>query len=253
MFGNEDYNNGFLGAAGILMGLERRAITGEGDYMECPQLHSSLWTTSEHFLDADRQVVYGFRLDKDQMGYNALDRLYRTQDGYLCIACRQDDRFAALARAVGQPGLIADPRFATPRDRAGQDAALIAALTPFFAERTSADAFAILDGAGAPCEIARETSWVREALWQDWALASNRVIENRDSMYGHVRQFGSFIHLSETPGHAQKSAPRLGEHTRQILGEIGYAPDAIDALIASGNAAQAADTSGRIVSRVSAA
>jgi crotonobetainyl-CoA:carnitine CoA-transferase CaiB-like acyl-CoA transferase len=103
VFGNEDYNNGFLGRAGILMGLERRAITGEGDYMECPQLHSSLWTTSEHFLDAQKAVVYGFRLDKEQMGYNALDRLYRTQDGWLCIACRQDDRFAALARAVGQP------------------------------------------------------------------------------------------------------------------------------------------------------
>lgn len=253
VFGNEDYNNGFLGAAGILMGLERRAITGEGDYMECPQLHSSLWTTSEHFLDAQKTVVYGFRLDKEQMGYNALDRLYRTQDGWLCIACRQDDRFAALARAVGQPALIDDPRFASARDRAAHDGALVDALAPFFAARSSADAFAILDAAGAPCEIARETSWVREALWQDWALASNRVIEDRDSMYGHVRQFGSFIHLSATPGYATGSAPRLGEHTRQILGEIGYGADEIDALIASGKAMQAADVTGRIQSRVSAA
>jgi crotonobetainyl-CoA:carnitine CoA-transferase CaiB-like acyl-CoA transferase len=255
VFGNEDYNNGFLGAAGILMGLERRAISGEGDYMECPQLHSSLWTTSEHFLDAQKQVVYGFRLDKEQAGYNALDRLYRTQDGWLCIACRQDERFAALARALGQPGLIDDPRFATARDRAvaAHDAVLADALAPFFAARSSADAFAILDAAGAPCEIARETSWVREALWQDWALASNRVIENRDSMYGHVRQFGSFIHLSATPGRATGSAPRLGEHSRQILGEIGYGADEIDALIASGKAMQAADVTGRIQSRVSAA
>ncbi|MBH1991306.1 MAG: CoA transferase [Sphingomonadaceae bacterium] len=253
VFGNEDYNNGFLGAAGILMGLERRAITGEGDYMECPQLHSSLWTTSEHFLDADKQVVYGFRLDKEQAGYNALDRLYRTTDGWLCIACRTDDRFAALARAVQQPALIDDPRFATPRERAAHDGALVEALAPFFAGRSSADAFAILDGAGAPCEIARETSWVREALWQDWALASNRVIENRDSMYGHVRQFGSFMHFSVTPGLAKGSAPRLGEHTRDILGEIDYADAEIDTLIASGKAIQAQDVTGRIQSRVSAA
>lgn len=253
VFGNEDYNNGFLAAAGILMGLERRALTGEGDYMECPQLHSSLWTTSEHFLNADKQVVYGFRLDKEQMGYNALDRLYRTQDGFICIACRQDARFAALARAVGHAEWIDNPAFADPAKRAAQDAALTGILEPYFAALTSADAYALLDAAGAPCEIARETSWVREALWQDWAIDSNRVIENRDSMYGHVRQFGSFVHLSATPGFAKGSAPRLGEHSRQILSEIGYSEQEIDALLASGKAMQAQDVTGRIQSRVSAA
>ncbi|SCW47449.1 Crotonobetainyl-CoA:carnitine CoA-transferase CaiB [Sphingobium faniae] len=253
VFGNEDYNNGFLGAAGILMGLEHRSVTGKGDYLEIPQLHSSLWTTSEHFLDADKKVVYGFQLDQEQAGYNALDRIYRTNDGWICICCRQDDRFAALAKIVNHPEWLSDPRFATPRDRSAHDAALLEALKPFFADKTSAEAFALLDAAGAPCEITRETSWVREALWQDWAVDSNRVIENLDSMYGHVRQFGSFMHLSATPGFAKGSAPRLGEHTRQILGEIGYSGSDIDALIDSGKAMQAADVKGRIQSRVSAA
>ncbi|WP_257556348.1 CoA transferase [Sphingobium sp. CFD-2] len=253
VFGNEDYNNGFLGAAGILMGLEHRAVTGRGDYMEIPQLHSSLWTTSEHFLDADRKVVYGFRLDKEQAGFNALDRIYRTADGWLCISCRSDERFAALAKAVGHEDWLSDPRFATARVRSANDAALLDALKPFFADKSSADAHALLEAAGAPSEIARETSWVREALWQDWATASNRVIENFDSMYGHVRQFGSFMHFSRTPGSAKGSAPRLGEHTRQILGEIGYSDAEIDALIDSGKAMQAADVKGRIQSRVSAA
>ncbi|WP_157218290.1 CaiB/BaiF CoA-transferase family protein [Flavisphingomonas formosensis] len=253
VFGNEDYNNGFLCAAGVLMALERRSLTGTGDYMECPQLHSSLWTTSEHFLDADKKVVYGFRLDKDQAGYNALDRNYRTTDGWLCIGCRSDARFAALAAAVGMPELIGDARFATPRDRSANDAALQALLTPFFADKTSAEAFALLDAAGAACEIVRETSWVQEALWQDWAMASNRVIEDKDSMYGHVRQFGSFVKLSETPGFARGSAPRLGEHTREILGEAGYSAAEIEALIASGKAMVAKSNTGRIDSKVSAA
>ncbi|WP_336962715.1 CoA transferase [Sphingobium aquiterrae] len=253
VFGNEDYNNGFLAAAGILIALEHRSLSGRGDYMECPQLHSSLWTTSEHFLDADMQVVYGFRLDKDQAGINALDRIYRTTDGWLCISCRQDDRFAALARAVGQPDLPADPRFATPRARTRNDAALQALLTPFFAARSSAEAFEALDAAGAACEIVRETSWVQDALWEDWAFASNRVIEDKDSMYGHVRMFGSFMHFSRTPGEASGSAPRLGHHTREILAEVGYAPEEIDALIAGGKAMVAKSTTGRITSKVSAA
>ncbi len=253
VFGNEDYNNGFLAAAGILMALDRRELTGKGDYMECPQLHSSLWTTSEHFLDADHKVVYGFRLDKDQAGINALDRIYRTRDGWLCIACRQDERFAALAAAIGRPELAADPRFADPRARSQNDAALQELLTPFFAARTSAEAFALLDAAGAACEIARETSWVQEALLEDWAFASNRVVEDKDSMYGHVRTFGSFIHFDATPGFAQGTAPRLGHHTREILGEIGYSPAEIDALIAGGKAMVAKSVTGRIDSRVSAA
>jgi crotonobetainyl-CoA:carnitine CoA-transferase CaiB-like acyl-CoA transferase len=253
VFGNEDYNNGFLAAAGILMALEHRAVSGKGDYMECPQLHSSLWTTSEHFLDAGKRVVYGFRLDKEQAGINALDRNYPTSDGWLCIACRQDDRFAALAQAVGMAELPDDPRFATARERSANDAALQALLTPFFATRTSAEAFAALDSVGAGCEIVRETSWVREALWEDWAVRSNRVIENFDSMYGHVRQFALFTRLSVTPGLAKGSAPRLGEHTREILAEAGYSADEIDALVASGRAIQAEDVKGRIASKVSAA
>lgn len=253
VFGNEDYNNGFLAAAGILMALESRSRTGKGDYMECPQLHSSLWTTSEHFLDADRKPVYGFRLDKAQAGINALDRIYPTTDGWLCICCRDDARFAALARAVGQPGLVGDPRFATPRARSANDAALLTLLTPFFADKSSVEAFAMLDIAGAPCEIVRETSWVQEALWQDWAIATNRVIENKDSMYGHVREFGLFSQLSRTPGHASGAAPRLGEHTREILAEAGYTTGEIEQLIASGVAKVAPHSTGRIDSRVSAA
>ncbi len=72
-------------------------------------------------------------------------------------------------------------------------------------------------------------------------------------MYGHVREFGLFTHLSDTPGFAQGSAPRLGEHTREVLTEIGYSTPEIDALIASGKAIQAGDVTGRVDSRVSAA
>jgi crotonobetainyl-CoA:carnitine CoA-transferase CaiB-like acyl-CoA transferase len=252
VFGNEDYNNGFLGAAGILMALENRENTGRGEYVECPQLHSSLWTTSEHFLDADMKPVYGFRLDKEQQGFNALDRMYKTADGWVCICCRDDQRFAVLMRAIGQPELADDPRFRTPRDRTAEDAALKALITPFFTDKTSAEAFALLDAAGAPAEIVAETQWVDEALWFDWMVETNRVVENFDSMYGHVRELALFNRLSKTPGFAKGSAPRLGEHTRSILTEVGYSSAEIDDLIARKIAIQAENVTGRIASRVSA-
>lgn len=239
VFGNEDYNNGFLGAAAVLMAIERRNATGEGDYLECPQLHSSLFTTAEHFLDKDKQVVYGFRLDQAQTGFNALDRIYRTTDGWVSICCRDDRRFAALARAIAQPGLVEDERFATTQARARNDAALLGVLTPFFASRTSAAAFAVLEAAGAAAEIVRETPWVGEVLLADWAEKTNRVFEEKQSMYGHIRQLGLFNRLLGTPGIRKGPAPRLGEHTRAILGELGYGAEAIDGMLGARIAVQA--------------
>ncbi|MCB2047471.1 MAG: CoA transferase [Novosphingobium sp.] len=248
-FGNEDYNNGFLAAVTAIMALENRDERGFGEYVECPQLHSSLWTTSEHFLDANMKPVYGLRSDKEQQGFNALDRIYRTTNGWVCICCRQDDRFAALASATDMPQ---DLRLASDAERRAADDAIKAYLDQWFAGQTSEDAFGKLDAAGAPAEIVCEETWVDESLWFDWMVETNRVLESRDSMYGHIRELGLFNRLSRTPGLARDDGPRLGEHTRDLLTEAGYSDSEIDALIASGVAIQATDLTGRIQSNVTA-
>jgi crotonobetainyl-CoA:carnitine CoA-transferase CaiB-like acyl-CoA transferase len=234
VYGNEDYNNGFLGAIGVLVALERRYRTGQGGAFECPQVHSSLFTSSEHFLDADGEIVWGLQMGQDQMGFSATDRLFQTRDGWLCIACNENDRFRALASAIGRPGLAQDARFASPRARDENGEALSALLEPFFAERTSEEAFAALDAAGAPCEIAREEHWLPEFFKADWAEETGRVFDYRDSINGHVRQIGMMTRLKGTPGLRRGPAPRLGEHTREVLAELGYENGRIDDLVAMG-------------------
>ena len=83
-------------------------------------------------------------------------------------------------------------------------------------------------------------------------LETNRVIESRNSMYGHIRELGLFNRLSRTPGLARDDGPRLGEHTRELLVEAGYSESEIEGLIASGVAIQATDLTGRIQSNVTA-
>jgi crotonobetainyl-CoA:carnitine CoA-transferase CaiB-like acyl-CoA transferase len=221
VYGNEDYNNGFLGAIAVLMALEQRHRTGRGTYLECPQIHSSLFASSEHFLDADRKPVEGLVLDGRQMGFGALDRLYRTRDGWLCIACRGDKAFAALAGAIGRPELADDPRFADAALRGKADADLAALLEPFFAEQTVQGAFDRLDAAGAPCEIAREQPYVLDFLQQDWTIETGRTF-TQETIYGKVREVGLVTRLSGTPAIKRPPAPLLGEHSAAILSELGY-------------------------------
>lgn len=234
VFGNEDYNNGFLGAAAVLMAVEARYRTGTGQYLECPQLHSSLFTTSEHFLDADRKVVYGFRLDQEQLGFNALDRVYPTGDGhFICVSCRQDDRFAALAAAIGRAELLGDRRFAGPVERLRNDGELKRILTDWFKARPAEVAFAELSAAGAAAEIVREPggqAWVDEVLLSDWGESSGRVIEHFNSRFGHIRELAFMTQLGRRYGRRMPPAPQLGEHTGEILREMGYSNERIVAL-----------------------
>ena len=97
-----------------------------------------------------------------------------------------------------------------------------------------------------------ETPWIDEALWFDWMLDSNRVIESFQSMYGHVREYGLFNRLAKTPGHAARPAPRLGEHTSTLLAEVGYSAAEIDDLVGRRVAIQPADVTSRIASKVNA-
>ncbi|HRE44022.1 MAG TPA: CoA transferase [Terricaulis sp.] len=231
--GNEDLYNGLLGAVGMLMALEARNRTGRGDYLECPQVHSSMLTTATHFLNAAGETVYGMRLDGAQQGFSALDRIYRCTEGWVCIACRDDAAFAALAAAIGAPALVDDPRFAGAAARSRNDAALLALLEPFFAARSAEDAFATLDGAGAPAEIVREHNWMSDFLHEPWAKASGRVFEDAQSIKGHIKVIGQLARLERTPGVRKGPAARLGEHSAAILAELGYGAEEIAALNAA--------------------
>jgi crotonobetainyl-CoA:carnitine CoA-transferase CaiB-like acyl-CoA transferase len=220
--GNEDYYNGLLGATAVLAGLEYRAQTGEGQYIESPQLHSSLFVTSHLFLGPNGESLPAMQLDREQMGWGPLYRLYRTSDDWICIACVGDSAWRRLAQAL-----------ALPADTGLDDAERLAAtLAARFATMTAADAFALLRAHRVPCEIPAKEPIVPKLFWEDWAFASGQVVAHADSMYGPIREVGLYMHLSETPGQQKGPAPRLGQHSTQILRELGYTEARIAELVA---------------------
>ncbi|MGW5382207.1 CaiB/BaiF CoA transferase family protein [Nocardia sp. NPDC003963] len=233
VIGNEDLYNGFLGAVTVLLALHHRANTGAGQYVESPQLHSSLFVISEHAATPDGAAVPAHRLDSEQMGLSPLYRLYRTADGWIALAVFGDAAFGRLGAALNLPGLDADPRFTTVADRTANANALAELLASRFAELKSAEAFEVLDGNDVPAEIPLDYPIMPELLWEEWALDSNRIVEHHHPEYGWSREVGMVIHLSDTPGRFKGGSPRLGEHSAEILDGLGYHPDEVAALMAT--------------------
>ncbi len=234
VMGNEDLYNGFIGAVSVLMALLHRQNTGQAQYIESPQLHSSLFVRTEMAADGDGNPVYGTELDADTTGWSPLYRLYRTADGWIAIAVFGDAKFARLAAALGHPEWARDPAFATEAARQEHAAELASKLEDAFGRVGTDEAFGELESAGVPVEIPREDPAMPELLWEEWITDTGQVVEHHHPEYGWCREVGLTLHLSDTPGAVRGPSPMLGQHTRQILDELGYTSDDIDSMLEAG-------------------
>jgi crotonobetainyl-CoA:carnitine CoA-transferase CaiB-like acyl-CoA transferase len=234
VMGNEDLYNGFIGAVSVLMALLHRQNTGEAQYLESPQLHSSLFVRTEMGADANGNPVYGTELDSETTGWSPLYRLYQTADGWVAIAVFGDRKFAQLAGAVGHPEWVTDAAFATEAARAQNAGELASQLADTFAKLGAQEAFAALEAAGVPAEIPRDDPIMPELLWEEWLVDSGQVIEHHHPEYGWCREVGVTVHLSDTPGSVRSPSPLLGQHTREILAELGYPEEQINEFLAAG-------------------
>lgn len=244
--GNEDLYNGFSGAVAVLLALQHRNATGRGQYIENPQLHSSLFVITDQCTDGDGRPLPGLSLDRDQTGWGPLYRLYRTSDGWICITCVGERSYRRLAEALSMPELLSDPDLAgiaacswepvgpgespTAGDADTADR-LADVLARRFASLTSEEAFGLLDSHQVPCEIPLDYPFMPEFLWEDWALESDRVFELHHPEHGWVREVGLVVRLSETPGLQKGPSPVLGQHTLDILTELGFDREQIAGLL----------------------
>ena len=231
VIGNEDLYNGLLGAYAVLMAITYRDRTGSGQYVESPHLHSSLMMRSEHCTDEQLRPISGLLLDSEQFGWGPLYRLYRTSDGWLALACVGQKSFEKLLSALRMGALAADPRLATAAGRSANPELLTSPLEQRFAGMSAETAFRLLDEAGVACEIPADSPTMADFLWDEWAERTQRVFAHVHPEHGYVREVGHGMRLSGTPLAYKGTSARLGQHTRELLDELGYSCSEVNLLL----------------------
>ncbi len=210
----------------ILMALFHRLRSGQGQAVEVPMFETLVaFNMVEH--------LYGrsFEPPRGEAGYprvlSANRRPYRTTDGYIGVLPYTERQWRAFFTLAGRPHLIDDPRFATYAARLANVDALYGALAECIAERPSAEWLDALDKAHVPCTVVNGPN----DLPDDPHLAAVDFWELRDDPeLGTLRMPGIATRFSETPGAIRRMAPRLGEHSAEILREAGLTDDEITAL-----------------------
>lgn len=233
-YGHGDVASAMPSVTALLLALLHRNRTGEGQLMWTSIFHGSMLFTADSWLAADGTPSPRPALDREQLGLDALYRLYATQDGWLQLAAVKEAHWEPLCRAVGRPGLVSDPRFAGAAERAAHRDELTAALGEAFLGDIAVNWRRALTAAGVPAEVSVDTWDGETVLFDEDLVRLGLVAEYHHPLLGRVRQFGNLISFSDTPGSQQRATPMLGQDTEQILVELGYDRDDIADLHARG-------------------
>lgn len=222
-----DKTSALIACNGVLGALLRRARTGEGAHVEC-----AMFEALAGYNLVEHQFGTMFRPPLGPAGYTRAmskhRRAHPTRDGFICMLAYTDRQWAAFWRIADRPDLAADPRFASMAARARNIDSLYETASALMADRDTADWLALLREAEIP------------------AGPVNRMEDLRDDP--HLREIGFFrpyehptegpLELPDAPwlfdGESlpvRHGQPRLGEHGRTLLTELGYSEREIDGIL----------------------
>lgn len=222
-----DYTAATLLAYGIMLALFHRERTGEGQLVHASLLGASMKVMS---CCIDTCLVAGQDLFGQAHEYDgALYSMYQTKDGrWVQLSVVQDYRtWTEFCQAIGLDGLIDDPRFSSPESRRENNSALVALLDEVFLGKTQSEWIDILDKYNFPWAPVRHFT---ELANDPQILENDYLVTIDDPEAGEVQVVGPALDLSKTPGKVGSKAPELGQHTEEILLEVGYTWEQIVAM-----------------------
>jgi crotonobetainyl-CoA:carnitine CoA-transferase CaiB-like acyl-CoA transferase len=226
-----DTLSALYGVIGAMFALEQRRRTGRGQMVDVA-LYESVFSVMESLLpEFDAFGAVRERTGSILPGI-APTSAYRCSDGsYVLIAGNGDSIFRRLCAAMGRDDLTRDPALAHNEGRAARQAWLDGEIERWTLARTPADVLAAMEKAEVP---ASKIYTIRDIVDDAHYAARGMIREIRTPSGEALKVPGVVPKLSATPGEIDGGGPTLGQHTDEVLREIGYAPDAIVQLRAAG-------------------
>lgn len=216
-----------LGAYGAVLGLLVRARTGKGQHVESSLTNASISLQSGDFIDyAGMERKY--RGDTGMKGPSATHRLYEAGDKrWICIMCYQNEHWNSLCQVLGQEVLLSDPRFETEEKRQENDNALVEILRGVFQAKSSSEWVGALSKANVPSALGQS---YEDVLQDNHCDENDYFAKIQDLEFGPVRLPGVGPQFSNMSGIIRRAVPMLGQHTEEVLTELGYTEENINNL-----------------------
>jgi crotonobetainyl-CoA:carnitine CoA-transferase CaiB-like acyl-CoA transferase len=212
----------------ITAALLARERTGEGQHVRLSMLEAVvafLWSS-----DMGSQTFVGDEPARQEAA-SVHDLIYDTADGYMTVAALTDRQWAGLAQVVGHPEWVDDERFKTSTLRQKNIDARLELTQQALLPRPAAEWLERLTAAQVPCgPVLTRNQVIRHPQVEALGL----VVETQHRKAGRLRQTRAAARFSKTPAEIRYGAPTLGEHTEEIVAELGYSPEEAAALRAEG-------------------
>ena len=216
-----DYLTGVHAFGAVNAALVRRGRTGQGETIDCALMDSMIGMLAYECAAAQFPVRRP----------RPIFRPTRALDGFVILAPISPANFADLARAIGRPEWLTDPRFHTSEARGENWDSLMKEIDGWAADKTAAECEAIMDRGGVPCS---RYYTVGEAMALPYANDRGLLATTKDGA-GEVKVPNAPFHMRNASVGARGFVAGLGEHTERVLREcVGLSRDAIGALASRG-------------------
>jgi formyl-CoA transferase len=227
-----DLSAGLFALVGILAAVEHRHRSGAGQHIDASLVDAgvalSVWEATEYFSGLWIPQALG-SAHRMIAPYQAV----RCADGYITLGAANERLFRRLCNVLGHPEWSAQPEFADGASRVRHRQALTDRIEAVTAAAPRSHWLALLDANDIPCGPINDYAQV---FADPQVVAREMVVETEHPTLGRVRTLGSPIKMSATPPDVSRRAPQLGEHTDEVLREVGFSNDEIAALRRSGAA-----------------
>ncbi|WP_137176790.1 CaiB/BaiF CoA-transferase family protein [Roseomonas sp. AR75] len=212
-----DLMTGMYATVAILAAIANREKTGQGETIDLAMLDVQAGFLANQAMNWLVGGKVPHRAGNRHPNIQPQD-VFPAKDGHIVLAVGNDGQFVKLCQAIGRPDWASDPRFARNADRVRNNPVLTPLLAERFADFTRAELTTLLDAAGVPCG---PINAVPDVFADAQVQHRGMLRELPHPLAGRVKQVVSPIRLQDSPLSFETPPPTLGQHTAEVLAELG--------------------------------